>query len=90
MIDKSGLNLIIVTRPDCYKCQEIKEVAEKDGIPVQIIQFNEGGAFLLSKTNFVPNMLPAVIAYKDGMVIHRWCGLSQFLEAWVCEDEIGL
>ena len=86
-MDKKGLSLVIVSRPSCFKCLEIKEIAEASDVPVKVVNFNEGGSDILAKEAFIPYIMPATIAYRDGKAIHKWSGLSEFMEEWTCDGK---
>ena len=82
--DKKGLKILIVARDGCHRCETIKEVAEKDGATVEILRLEKGGAQVLARYSFIPVTLPAMLIFsQEGKVLHRWCGVSQFLENWM-------
>lgn len=86
--DKKGLKILIVARDGCSRCETIKVVAERDGATVEILRLEKGGAQVLARYNFIPMILPAMLIFDQaGKVLHRWCGVSQFLEKWTEGEE---
>lgn len=78
---KEGLSLVIVSRDGCLRCETIRSVAKDYGIPVEVVYFTKGGAEVLALAKFLPIIMPAIIGYRDGAVVHRWNGVTEFLEA---------
>lgn len=82
-MDKRNLLVKIVARRNCQRCETIKAAAERDGSKVEVVYFHDGGAELLATHQFLPILMPAVMVFsEDGQLVHRWCGVSQFLENW--------
>ena len=81
-MNKEGLSIKVVSRKNCTRCETIQMVAEADKVPVQVIYFHEGGAELLARYDFLPYLMPAVMAFRDGSLVRKWNGLSEFLEDW--------
>lgn len=78
---KQDLQLVVVSREGCHRCETIQAVAKDYGIPIEVVYFSKGGADMLAMAKFIPIIMPAIIGYRYGQVVHRWNGVSEFLEA---------
>lgn len=73
---------IIVSRLGCFRCGEIKEILESNGVPVKVVHWHDGGGRILAEHNFIPKLLPATMLFEGDTVTHKWSGLADFLVGW--------
>lgn len=80
--DTSKLTVVIVSRPDCWKCKDIQELLSNEGVGSTIVVWHDGGAKLLAKYEILPSMLPVTLVFLDGKLQWFASGIAEFLETW--------